>query len=113
MPAPARPTGLSLSTQKEMKQMRLAVWFYGLATVATGILDIVWGAFEASHQPIQAFGRHIPGQQVLAYIAGVWLVAAGLAILWRRTARIGAAGSVLIYSIFALLWLPRFYVVPH
>ena len=93
--------------------MRLGVWFYGLATVATGILDIVWGAFEASHQPIQSLGRHIPGQQVLAYIAGVWLVAAGMAILWRRTARIGAAGSAAIYLIFGLFWLPRFYVVPH
>ena len=93
--------------------MRVGVWFYGLATVASGILDIVWGAFEASHQPIQSFGRHIPGQQVLAYIAGVWLVAAGMAILWRRSARIGAAGSTMIYLIFALFWLPRFYVVPH
>jgi uncharacterized membrane protein len=96
-----------------MEQMRVGVWFYGLATAATGILDIVWGAFEASHQPIKAFGQHVPGQQVLAYIAGVWLVAAGMAILWRRTARIGAAGSAMIYLIFALFWLPRFYVVPH
>lgn len=93
--------------------MRVGIWFYGLATVVTGIVDIVWGAFEASHQPIQSLGRHIPGQQVLAYIAGAWLVAAGIAILWRRTQRLGAAGSALIYLIFALLWLPRFYVVPH
>jgi uncharacterized membrane protein YphA (DoxX/SURF4 family) len=93
--------------------MRVGVWFYGLATVATGILDIVWGGFEGSHQPIKAFGQHIPGQQVLAYIAGVWLVAAGMAILWRRTARVGAAGSAVIYLIFALFWLPRFYEVPH
>jgi uncharacterized membrane protein len=71
-----------------MEQMRVGVWFYG-------------------------FSQHIPGQQVLAYIAGVWLVAAGMAILWRRTARIGAAGSAMIYLIFALFWLPRFYVVPH
>jgi uncharacterized membrane protein YphA (DoxX/SURF4 family) len=93
--------------------MRVGVWFYGLATVFTGIPDIVWGGFEGSHQPIKAFGQHIPGQQVLAYIAGVWLVAAGVAILWRRTARIGAAGSAVIYLIFGLFWLPRFYVVPH
>jgi uncharacterized membrane protein len=96
-----------------MEQMRVGVWFYGLATVATGILDIVWGTFEASHQPMQSLGRHIPGQQVLAYIAGVWLVAAGLAVLWRRTARLGAVGSALIYLTFALLWLPRFYIVPR
>ena len=93
--------------------MRTGVWFYGLATVVTGILDIVWGGFEGSHQPIKAFGQHIPGQQVLAYMAGAWLVAAGTAILWRRSARIGAAGSAAIYLIFAMFWLPRFYVVPH
>lgn len=93
--------------------MRVGIWFYGLATIATGILDIVWGGFEGSHQPIKAFGQHIPGQQVLAYIAGVWLVAAGAAILWRPTARIGAAGSAVIYLIFGLFWLPRFYVVPR
>jgi uncharacterized membrane protein YphA (DoxX/SURF4 family) len=93
--------------------MRAEVWFYGLATVVTGILDIVWGGFEGSHQPIKAFGQHIPGQQVLAYMAGAWLVAAGAAILWRRSARMGAAGSAAIYLIFAMFWLPRFYVVPH
>jgi hypothetical protein len=100
-------------TQKEMQSMRAGVWFYGLATVVTGILNIVWGGFEGSHQPIKAFGQHVPGQQVLAYVAGAWLVAAGSAILWRRSARIGAAGSAAIYLIFAMFWLPRFYVVPH
>jgi uncharacterized membrane protein len=93
--------------------MKVGVWFYGLATVVTGILDLVWGAFEASHQPIQALGPHVPGQQVLAYIAGIWLVAAGIAILWQRTARIGAAGSAIIYLIFALLWVPRLFVMIH
>jgi uncharacterized membrane protein YphA (DoxX/SURF4 family) len=100
-------------TQKEMQSMRAGVWFYGLATVVTGILNIVWGGFEGSHQPIKAFGQHVPGQQVLAYMAGAWLVAAGTAILWRRSARVGAAGSAAIYLIFAMFWLPRFYVVPH
>jgi uncharacterized membrane protein len=93
--------------------MRIGVWFYGLATVITGILDLVWGKFEESHQPIQAFGAHIPGERLLACIAGIWLVAAGLAILWRRTERMGAAGSAIIYLIFALFWLPRFYAMTH
>jgi uncharacterized membrane protein len=96
-----------------MKLMRAGVWFYGLATIVTGILDIAWGGFEGSHQPIKAFGQHVPGQQGLAYMAGAWLVAAGTAILWRRSARIGAAASAAIYLIFAMFWLPRFYVVPH
>ena len=95
------------------QQMKVGIWFYGLATVLTGILNIVWGEFEASHQPIKSLGQNVAGQHILAYIAGIWLVAAGLAILWRRSERTGAAASAAIYVLFALLWLPRFYTVPH
>ena len=93
--------------------MKIGVWFYGLGTVLTGILNIAWGEFDASHQPIQALGKNLPGQHILAYVAGVWLVAAGLAILWRRSERIGAAASAIIYSIFAALWLARYYAGIH
>jgi len=93
--------------------MRVGLWIYGLATVVTGIVDIVWGAFEPSHQPMQALGVHIPVSQILAYIAAAWLVATGMAILWQRTERIGAAGSAMIYLVFALLWVPRFYTATH
>jgi hypothetical protein len=88
--------------------MKVGVWFYGLGTALTGILDIAWGAFDASHQPIQSLGKNLPGQPILAYVAGVWLVAAGLAILWRRSARMGAAASAIAYLIFMALWLPRY-----
>src|SRR5580698_345204 len=95
------------------QQMKVGVWFYGLGTALTGILDVAWGDFDASHQPIQALGKNLPGQHLLAYIAGVWLVAAGLAILWRRSERIGAAASAIIYLIFAALWLARYYAGIH
>ena len=42
---------------------------------------------------------------------GGGLVAAGMAILWRRTARRGIAGAAMIYLIFALFWLPRFHAM--
>jgi uncharacterized membrane protein len=93
--------------------MKFGVWLYGLATVITSILNIVWGQFDPSHQPVQAFGQHIPGHQALAYIAGVLLVAAGIAILLQRTTRLGAAGSAMAYLTFALFWLPRFYTATH
>ena len=51
-------------------------------------MDLVWGEVEAAHQPIQAFGDHIPGREIFAYLAAVWLVAGGAAILCRRTARV-------------------------
>ena len=97
----------------EIRQMKVGVWFYGLGTALTGILDIAWGEFDASHQPIQALGNNIPGQHLLAYAVGVWLVAAGLAILWRRSERIAAAASGIAYLIFAALWLARYYAGIH
>jgi hypothetical protein len=95
------------------QQMKVGVWFYGLGTALTGILDIAWGDFDASHQPIQALGKDLPGQHLLAYVAGVWLIAAGLAILWRRSARVGAAASAIAYLIFMALWLTRYFAGIH
>ena len=93
--------------------MKVGVWFYGLGTALTGILDIAWDAFDASHQPIKSLGINLPGQHILAYVAGGWLVAAGLAILLRRSARIGAVTSAIAYLIFAAFWLARYYTGIH
>ena len=92
--------------------MKVGIWFYGVGTALTGILDIAWRAFDASHQPIKALGK-IPGQDILACVVGVWMVAAGLAILWRRSAKIGAAASGIVYLIFVALWLVRYYAGIH
>jgi uncharacterized membrane protein YphA (DoxX/SURF4 family) len=89
------------------RRMKIGVWFYGLGTVLTGILDIAWGEFDASHQPINSLGMNLHTQHVLAYVAGLWLVAAGLAVLWRRSARVGAAASALAYLIFVAMYLLR------
>jgi uncharacterized membrane protein len=93
--------------------MKIGVWFYGLGTVLTGILNIVWGEFDASHQPIKSLVQNVTGQHILAYVAGAWLVAAGLAILWRRSARIGAAASAIVYLIFVAFWLFRYFAGVH
>ncbi len=92
--------------------MKVGVWFYGLGTALAGILDIAWRAFDASHQPIKALGN-VPGQNILACVVGVCLVAAGLAILWRRSAKIGAAASAVAYLAFVALWLIRYYAGIH
>ncbi len=93
--------------------MRIGVYVFGLASVAAGILDLVWGEFEAAHQPIQALSDHIPGVKILAYITAIWLMVAGAAILWRVTARAGAAALAVIYFIFGAFLFPRFYTAPH
>jgi uncharacterized membrane protein len=94
------------------QQVKIGVWFYGLGVVLTGILDIAWQAFDASHQPIKVLGK-IPGQNVLACVAGAWFAAAGLAILWRRSVKYGAAASAIAYSMMSALWLLRYYFGIH
>jgi len=93
--------------------MKVGIWFYGLGTVLTGLLDIAWGAFDGSHQPIQSLGVKLPLQHILACIVGFWLIAAGVAILWQRSVRMGAAASAIVYSIFAAFWLARYYTGIH
>jgi len=99
-------------SQSTLQMKRVGVYVYGMATVAAGIMDLVWGDFDHSHQPIQAFGDHIPGRTIFAYITAFWMIAGGVAILWRRSARAGAAALAVIYFIFAVFWLPRFYTAP-
>lgn len=98
--------------------MRVGIYVFAIGSVAAGILDMVWGEFEAAHQPIQAWG-HIPGVRILAYIAAVWLIAGGAAMLWRTSLprhpslRFGAAALTVLYGIFVLFPLPRLYTAPH
>jgi uncharacterized membrane protein len=97
----------------ELTVTKVGIYVYGMATVAAGIFDLVWGDFDASHQPIQAFGDYIPGRKLFAYITAIWMIAGGAAILWRRTTKGGAAALAGIYFTFAVFWLPRFYTAPH
>jgi hypothetical protein len=92
--------------------MKVGVWFYGLGTALTGMLNIAWLAFDASHQPTRFLGR-VPEQNILACIVGAWLLAAGLAILWRRTAKFGATASAAIYLLLVGMWLLQCYAGIH
>lgn len=91
---------------------RPAIYLYAFGTAAAGVLDFIWGDLDSSHQPIQAFGDHIPGIRIIAYITAVWMIAGSAAILWRRSARASAVAVAGIYSVIAVFWLPRFYTAP-
>jgi len=93
--------------------MKIGVYVYGIAAVAYGITDLVWGEFDPSDQPFQAWGDHVPGATIFACIAAIWLVVAGAALLWRGSRRFAAASLAVLYGIFVLFPLPRFYTAPH
>jgi uncharacterized membrane protein len=94
-----------------LAEAKIGVYLLGPATILAGILDLIWGDFDVGHQPIDALGFHIPGRAMLAYITGAWMILAGAAILWRRTARTGALATALIYCVFGMFSLPRFYTM--
>lgn len=107
-------TGLMQTTNRgEFAARRAGVYLLGSATVAAGILDLIWGDFDPGHQPIQAIGTIVPGRTILAYTAAIWMILAGGSLLWRRTARNGALAVAAIYFIFGLFSMPRFYTMTH
>ena len=85
---------------------------FGLASIAAGAINLVWGDFATDWQPILAFGDHVAGRAFFAHLTAVWLVA-GAALLWPRTRHAGAIGLAIVYGMFASFWLPRLYYVPH
>ena len=91
----------------------VGIHFYAFGSFTAGLFDVLWGDFDTAHQPLQAWGDHIPGATVFAYITGVWMVAASIALLFRRSERAGGAALAAIYFVFSLFWLPRFYTAPH
>lgn len=97
----------------QLAAMRFGVYLLGFATIAAGTLDLIWGDFDPGHQPLGGLGYDLPGRAIFAYLTAIWMIAAGTAVLWRRSARMGALATAVIYFFFGLLSLPHFYTLPH
>ena len=62
--------------------------------MAMGMTCLVFGDFN----PGQTVPEHFPARTALAYAAGLFLVVAGAAVEWRRTAAWGAAALTIYYG---------------
>ncbi len=89
--------------------MKIGVYVLGIAAIAAGIVNLIWGDFEKAHQPIQAWGDNVSGRGLFADIVGVVLVLGGAALLFRQSRQIGAVLVGFAYFIFAIFWAPRLY----
>jgi uncharacterized membrane protein YphA (DoxX/SURF4 family) len=85
----------------------LGIYIYAFAAIFLGVLGLVSGDFATSWQNV---GPNVPLREPLAYLTAVIELAAGFALLWPRTARVGAFTLTVVYSIFTLLWVPRAFV---
>jgi uncharacterized membrane protein YphA (DoxX/SURF4 family) len=89
-----------------MSKIYLGRHVYGLAAVLFALIAFVWHSFNAPWQQIQALGS-FPHPEVLVYIAALLELSGGIAIQWRKTARVGALALAVNFFVFALLWVPR------
>ncbi|HEY5463741.1 MAG TPA: hypothetical protein VIJ95_10840 [Hanamia sp.] len=77
---------------------------YGLAAIILGIIGLVWHQFN-TWQQVQALGN-IPHMEVFVSMVAILEIVGGIAVQWKKTARVGAILLFIIYLFFALLWLP-------
>src|SRR5215469_6629497 len=73
---------------------------YGLAAFIFGIITLGWRDFTTWQQ-------NIPRGVIVVYLVAALELVGGVAIQWPKTARAGAAALAIIYTVFALSWVPR------
>lgn len=79
---------------------------FGLAGIALGTLGLVWQDYAAVWQPVDNLIA-TPDRALSASLFAACELAAGAAVLWRRTARFGALALTTLYLVCAIGWIPR------
>jgi uncharacterized membrane protein YphA (DoxX/SURF4 family) len=82
----------------------LGIYVYGFAAIALGVSGLVWSDFATNWQRVP---KDVPHREALADLTAVYEILGATAIFWRRTARAGALMLTILYSVFALLWVPQ------
>jgi len=82
----------------------LGIYVYAVAAIFLGVLGLASGDFATNWQRVDPT---VPFREPLAYLTAVIELAAGLALLWRRTARAGALILTFVYAVFTLMWVNK------
>jgi uncharacterized membrane protein YphA (DoxX/SURF4 family) len=91
--------------QGSSRASNLGIYVYAAGAIFLGLLGLASGDFATTWQHV---GPNVPFHQLLAYLTAVIELAAGLALLGRRTARAGALTLTVVYSVFTLVWVPAY-----
>ncbi len=108
---PAEGAGNAARIEEERMKIHLGRHVYGLAAIAFGLITLVWHDFN-TWQQIRPLGN-VPHREILVYLAAAVEIFGGIAIQWRRTARVGAITLGAIYLIFALMWVSSIVAAPR
>jgi len=83
----------------EKTTMAIGWRVYGLGVMALAMVCLAWGNFD-SGQPVP---KGFPDRTALAYAAGAFMLVAGAAVEWRRTAAWGAAALSAYYALIVVI----------
>ncbi len=81
----------------------LGVYAYAAGVIFLGLVGLASGDFATPWQHVQL---DPPLRRPLAYLAALIELTAGVALLRRGTARVGAMALTALYSVFMLVWVP-------
>jgi uncharacterized membrane protein YphA (DoxX/SURF4 family) len=90
--------------QNHSRASNLGMYAFAAGAIFLGLVGLASGDFAA---PWQRVGPDVPFRQQLAYLTAFIELAAGLALLWRRTARAGALALAAVFTVFTLVWVPK------
>src|SRR5215469_1857661 len=90
--------------QSQRVASNLGIYVYAAAAIFLGLIGLASGDFAVGWQHV---GPRVPLREPLAYAAALIELAAGIALLVPRTARIGAVTLTIVYAVFTLLWVPK------
>ena len=82
---------------------------YSLGVIALGVVGLIAGDFVLG----QSVPKHFPERTALAYLAAVFLIVAGAAVPWRRTAAWGAGALALYYALVVVVLMNGRLVFAH
>jgi uncharacterized membrane protein YphA (DoxX/SURF4 family) len=72
---------------------------YGLGVMALGLVCLAWGGFD----PGQPVPKDFPARTALAYAVAAFMLVAGVAVAWHRTAAWGAAALTIYYALVVVI----------
>src|SRR5271170_7962153 len=82
---------------------------YGLGVMALAMVSLAWGNFD----PGQPVPKNFPDRTALAYAAAAFMLVAGAAVEWRRTAAWGAAALTAYYTLIVVVLMNGRLVLAH
>ena len=82
---------------------------FGLGVLALGAVGLAWGDFVLG-QPVP---KDFPARTALAYAAAAFMLVAGAAIEWRRTAAWGAAALAVYYALIVVILMNGRVLLAH